>query len=130
MSFSDFIENKVLDSLFGDTPYVPPASFYVALSKTLPSDAGVITEPSGGNYSRVQMLNNATVWPAAVDGVKTSTIPATFPVASNSWGTVTHYAVFDSFLGGNMIGWGQLIASRLIEIGDSFEIPSVSITLN
>jgi hypothetical protein len=39
-SKSDFLENKVLDHLYGNTPYTPPANYHLALFIVAPTDAG------------------------------------------------------------------------------------------
>jgi len=48
MSKSDYLEGKVLDHLLGRTTYTAPATVYVALYTSAPTDSGGGTEVSGG----------------------------------------------------------------------------------
>ncbi|MDP9488130.1 MAG: hypothetical protein M3Q49_20465, partial [Actinomycetota bacterium] len=83
MSFSDFMENTILNEVFGGVNYVPVGTVYVALYTTAPDDAGAGgTEVSGGAYARVAVTNNATNWPAAVGGAKSNGVAITFPQAT------------------------------------------------
>ena len=50
--FSDFLETKVLDHVFGGTAYTAPTTLYVALYTAAPTDSGGGTEVSGGAYAR------------------------------------------------------------------------------
>ena len=48
--FSDYLENKVVGHVFGGAAYTAPATLYVALYTSAPSDTGGGTEVSGGGY--------------------------------------------------------------------------------
>ena len=48
--FSDYLEDKVLDHVFGGTAYTAPSTLYVALYTVAPTDTGGGTEVSGGGY--------------------------------------------------------------------------------
>ena len=50
--FSDYLEDKVLDHVFGGNAYTAPTTLYVALYTVAPSDTGGGTEVSGGGYAR------------------------------------------------------------------------------
>ena len=45
--FSDYLEDKVLDHVFGGNAYTAPTTLYVALYTVAPSDTGGGTEVSG-----------------------------------------------------------------------------------
>lgn len=133
MSFADFLENELLDHVWGNQAYTAPTDIYVGLSTTTPNDDGTgITEPAGGAYARVQVTNNATNWPAASGGAKANGTAIQFPTATNSWGTVTHFFCGDAASGGNILGTGALSASKTIDSGDtaSFTIGELDITLD
>jgi len=55
-----------------------------------------------------------------------------FPTATGNWGTVTHVGVFDASTSGNLMAYATLSASKTIETGDVFRVPSgdLDITLN
>ena len=50
--FSDYLEDKVLDHVFGGTAYTAPSTLYVALYTVAPTDTGGGTEVLGRGYSR------------------------------------------------------------------------------
>lgn len=130
--FSDFLEDELLDHVFGNAAYSAPATLYLALFTAAPTDAGGGTECSGGGYDRADVTNNATNFPAASGGAKANGQPLAFATASGSWGLVTHWALFDANSGGNMLVWGSLTASKTIDSGDtpSFASSDLDITLD
>ena len=134
MSFTDFLENEILDHVLGGADYTRPASVYVGLSTTTPNDdATNITEPPGGNaYARVTLTNNATSWPAATGGLKENGVNVTFPTATGSWGTVTHFFIADAPSGGNVLMIGALTTSKTIDNGDTaqFSVGDIDVTLD
>jgi hypothetical protein len=115
---SDYAENKVVDWCTGKAD--PPTSIgarYVALYTATPSDAGGGTEVSGNNYSRKSTA--AADWNAAASGSASNANAITFAVPSGSWGTVTHFGIFDAATAGNLIRWAALGASKTIGNGDT-----------
>lgn len=130
--FSDFLENELLDHVFGAAAYSAPATVYVSLFTAAPSDAGGGTEVTGGSYDRVDVTNNATNWPAASGGAKANGTAITFAQASASWGVVTHFGIHDANTAGNLLCWGALTASKTIDSGDtaSFAIGELDISLD
>ena len=52
MAFSDYLEDKVLEHVFGGNAFTAPSTLYVALFTVAPSDTGGGTEVSGGAYAR------------------------------------------------------------------------------
>jgi hypothetical protein len=116
---SNYLENKLLDHVFGGPDYVRPGTLYVALFTAAPNDGGGGTEVSGGSYARVAVTNNATNFPAAASGAKSNGTAITFPTATAGWGTVTHWAIFDASSGGNLVAWAALTTSRSPISGDT-----------
>ena len=127
---ADYLENKLLDHVFGATAYSAPATLYVALSTTTPTDSGNVTEPSGGAYARVAVTNNTTNWPNASGGSKSNGTAVTFAQATALWGTVTHFVIYDAASSGNMIAFGALETPRVPDFGDvcSFGVGTLVIT--
>ena len=125
--FSDFLENKILDHIFNGSAYSTPPK-YVALFTAAPSDSGGGTEVSGNDYAR----KLHSVWSVASGGSTHNTGAITFVAASGSWGTVTHFGIFDSLSGGNLLGWGALAVSKVVASGDvvSFADSALTITLD
>ena len=126
MSFSDYLETKVLDHVFAGTAYTAPSTLYVAMFTAAPSDSGGGTEVSGGGYARQTIAFTTS-------GDTTSNNAAIeFPTATANYGTVTHVGVYDASSAGNLMAWAALTSSKTIETGDVFRIPSgdLDITLN
>lgn len=122
--FTDLIEQAILNHVFTDPAWTPPATLYLALSTTTPTEAGGnITEPSGGSYARVSTV--AADWSAAsgtAPAVKTNTAVKTFPQATASWGTVTHFVIFSHITNStaaDVVAFGALSTSKAIGSGDT-----------
>lgn len=130
MNFTDFLENELLDHVFGGADYVRPATLFLALSTTTPNDDGTnFTEPVGGSYARKSVTNNATEWPAASGGTKQNANTQTFVTATASWGLVTHMGIFDASTGGNNLAIGPLTVPKTIDSGDTAAFPATDITI-
>lgn len=118
MSKSDYAENKTLDWCTGKAD--PPTSIgarYVALFTAAPSDTGGGTEVTGGAYARKSTA--AADWNTAATGSTSNANAITFVTATASWGTATHWGVFDAATAGNLIRWAVLTNSKTIGSGDT-----------
>lgn len=131
-SFSDFLENEILDHVFGAAAYTAPATLYIALFTAAPTDAGGGTEVSGGSYARVAVTNNATNFPAASGGAKANGTEITFVTATASWGTVVAFGIFDAASAGNLLAWADLTVTKTVNNGDTakFAVSDLDITLD
>lgn len=135
MTFSDFLENKLLDHAFRNTAYTPASALYLALFTAAPTDAGPgagEVSTSGTGYAR-QSITPSTGFSAAASGSIANTGTISFAAATASWGTITHFAIFDSASGAtNMLAWGALTASKTVGSGDtaSFAAGQLTITLD
>ena len=125
MSFSNYLETKVLGHVFGGTAYTQPTK-YIALYSAAPGEAGGGTEISGTNYVRQTAAFTVT------GDTASNTAAIEFPTAGSAWGTITHIGVMDSSSSGNLLAYGTLTASKTISSGDVFRIPlgDLDITLN
>jgi hypothetical protein len=131
-SFSNYLENALLDHALGGGNYTRPATVYIALFTVAPSDAGGGTEVSGNNYSRAAVTNDATNFPAASGGAKSNGVAITFATPSGSWGTVVAMGVFDASSSGNLLAWADLAASKTVGSGDvvTFPVGDLDVTLD
>jgi hypothetical protein len=108
LSASDYTEAAVLDHLFGITEWTVPANLYVALFTAAPADSGGGTEVSGNAYARVQVTNSGSSWTRTNNSVTNAgSIPFAAPSPS-SWGTVTHFGLYDASSAGNLLFWSAL----------------------
>lgn len=129
-SFSNYWENKILDHIFGKGSYTPPA-IYVGLSTANPlDDASGLAEPSGNGYARVE--TETVDWNAASGGSLDNANEIIFPEATGSWGTITHFALFDADTSGNMLAHGALSQSKAIDNGDTakFAVGDLGVSLD
>lgn len=119
--FVDAVEASLLDHYFGKATLTAPANLFVALSTTTPTDAaGNFTEPVGNGYARVSTA--PADWNAASGTAPTVIDNAsviTFPEATGSWGTVTHFGLFTASTGGTPVVWGALRTSRAVDSGQT-----------
>lgn len=114
-SLSDYLENKVLDHIFGVASYSPPATVYLALSTADPTEDGSgLAEPSGNNYAR-----KAITFGVAAARMISQNADVTFNQATGPWGTITHYALFSAASGGNMMAYGQLTTAKQVVAGNT-----------
>ena len=124
--FSNFLENALINATLRATTYTSPATVYVSLYTTDPTDADTGTEVSGGSYART-----AVTFGAPSNGVTTNSADVTFPTATGSWGTVTHIGIHDASTAGNLLFHTPLDTSKTIDSGDIFKITTgnLSVTL-
>jgi len=128
--FSDYWENKILDHIFGKGSYTPP-TIYVGLSTADPIDDGSgLAEPIGNAYARAQ--TSASDWNASSNGSLDNGSDITFSQATGSWGTITHFTLFDAATAGNMLAHGALSQSKSIGESDTarFEAGDLDISLD
>jgi len=119
-SFGNYLENELLDHVFMKGDYTSPTNIFVALSTADPTDdASGLAEPSGGSYARVS--TSGSDWDTAASGALDNANAITFPTATASWGTITHFALYDASSGGNMLAHGALSASKVVGNGDTAE---------
>ena len=124
MSFSNYLENKVLLHVFGATAYTAPSTLYVALFTSDPGETGSGAEVSGGSYARQTIAFTVTGNQAS------NTAAVEFPTATASWGTITYAAVYDAVSGGNLLAYGALTTSKTIASGDVLRIPAGDFDIN
>lgn len=132
-SFSNFLENEVLDHVFGGAAYSAPATLYIAACTAEVTDASTgsdITEADFGSYARVAVTNNATNFPAASSGAKSNGTTITFPTATSGSSTVTYIAICDASSNGNVLAWAALAASKAVASGDTLEIAAGDLDLS
>ena len=124
--FSNYLENALINAVLRNTTYTSPATVYVSLYTTDPTDADTGTEVSGGSYART-----AVTMGAPSNGVSTNSADVTFPTATASWGTVTHIGIHDASTAGNLLFHTPLDTSKTIDSGDIFKITTgnLSVTL-
>lgn len=121
---SNYLENALVNATLRNTSYTSPASVYLALYTSDPTDADSGTEVSGTSYARQEIT-----FGSPSDGVTTNSAAIEFPQAGGSWGTVTHVGIRDADTAGNLLYHTALDASKTIATGDVFRIASGSLSV-
>ena len=123
---SNYLENALINATLRNTSYTSPATVYVGLYTSDPTDANTGTEVSGGSYTRT-----AVTMGSPTDGVSTNSAAVEFPQASGSWGTVGWIGILDASSSGNLLYHTALDTSKTISSGDIFKIAigGLSVTL-
>lgn len=102
MSATDERERIIADSQFGDGANgYAPATWYHGISTSIPNDDGSnFTEPTGADYGRVPVPNDATNFPpATTEGGRTTKRNGTtinYGDPSSDWGVARAHGWFDS----------------------------------
>lgn len=123
---SNYLENALINATLRNTSYTSPATVYLALYTSDPTDADTGTEVSGGSYAR-----QSITFGSPSNGASTNTAAIEFPQATGSWGTVAYIGIRDASTAGNLLYHTALDASKTIAIGDVFRVAigSLSVTL-
>lgn len=138
MSLSNYAEEKVLDHIFigQESPWdLSSNDLYIGLATAQGTDGDTLSELTIGTdaYARVKIVDQTTnannVFAAASNGSITTDTQITFPEATGNWGTITHIGIWDASTAGNLIAWGALSTSKLVESGDTFIITSGNLTV-
>ena len=123
-AMSNYLENALINEVLRATGYTAPSTVYVALFTSDPTDAGSGTECSGTSYAR-----QSATFAAPSNGASSTSADINFPQAGGSWGTLTHFGIFDALTTGNLLVHGALTTSKTIDTGDVFKIASGSLTV-
>ena len=123
-AMSNYLENALINATLRNTTYTSPSVVYAGLFTSDPTDAGSGTEVSGGSYAR-----KSATFGAPSDGVSTISSAIEFDQATGSWGTVTHFGIYDASTSGNLLYHGALTASKAIDTGDVFKFATSALTV-
>jgi hypothetical protein len=104
-SMTDYTENALINHFFRSDTFAKPTVLAIALFTSATGDDGSGTEVSGAGYARATRNPSDTNWLATsgVDGHTENDLTIQFPTPTGDWGTVTHFAIYDSASGGNML---------------------------
>lgn len=125
MSISDYAENKLLDAVVNASTTgggLPTADPWVKLHIGDPGEAG--TANPAAETTRKQVA-----FGAAASGTATSTADAAWTNVAGTE-TITHISLWDASTAGNCLWSGPLTASKALNAGDNFTIPSGSLTVS
>ena len=127
-SITDYLEDELLDHVLNGNTFSPAATLYLCLCTADPTDAATGASMSecgdSGAYERTEItfdeVFNRQIYQLA---------DVTFPTATGSWGTVTHFAIADTQThgAGNVYAHGTLAFSRSVESGNTPVIAAAEI---
>lgn len=90
-------------------------TIYVGLHTASPGEAGSTSnEVSGNNYARV-----AAAFDVASSGATDNSGVVEFPIASGTWGTISHFSLHTASTGGTMLIHGSVATAKSIVSGDT-----------
>jgi len=116
-AMSDYLENEILDHILGTGSYTMPSTVYVGLATGSFGDDASGSELTGNNYSRV-----SASFSAASGGTTSNSAAIEFAAATGSWGSVSHFGIFDAASSGNLLIHGAFSAAKTIASGDILRI--------
>ena len=124
-AMSDYLEIKFLEHFTGTASTSSPSAVYLGLSTASLNDDNSGTELTGNNYSR-----KAITFASASSGSIASNSAVEFDSATGSWGTVSHWGIWDASSSGNLLFHGAFTASKSIATGDILKVASGSLTIS
>lgn len=111
---STYFLNCIMGNLFQTkTNPALPSKFYLGLSSSEPSiDGSNVTEPSSSaGYYRVELTSLSE----PDNGVVSNTSDVNFSESYEDWGVITHFVIYDSQDGGNLLMFESLSQERTVE---------------
>ena len=114
-----------------NTAYTQPGNLFIGLFKNnslTNLEAGTLSDEistSGTGYAR-----KAVTFGAAASGTATNSATVTFDPATAEWGNITAIAILDTITAGNVLFYGNLTTSKLIENGDTMQFVSTNISVS
>jgi hypothetical protein len=140
---TNYLRNSVIDWLHRSGGFVPPATMYVRLVTTTPTQSAAGAEVVFTGYAPVAIASTPAAWSATnLDGStltpSTGTTGTTSNNAAINFGTagsaanapVTHWELWDAATGGNRLLWGEIVdgagvvTPRSIFSGDPVNFPA------
>jgi hypothetical protein len=122
MTISNFLENELLDTLDGSGSAYSASATYLKLHTGDPGENGT------GNPA-TETTRKVVAFGAASGGAKASTATVEWLNVSTTE-TYSHWSLWDNSTAGNCLWTGALSTSAAVTAGDTFEITSLTLTLD
>jgi hypothetical protein len=120
---SDYAANGFLNRMFRNQAFTVSAN-YLGIATGAMTDATTgttVTEPTGNNYSRVQVGVTGKLWTTVGSSGSSTTNSGTgwvMPAPSGSWGTMSFGFIADAATAGNILLYGG-VTVQAIGVGDT-----------
>jgi hypothetical protein len=122
MSISNYAELKILEHTTGKTAWTIPSNVYVKLHT---GDAG----EDGTSNAASETTRKVAAWATASSGaIATSATLEWTNVASTE--TYSHWSMWDALTSGNCLWTGALSSSAAVTAGDTFQITTLTLSLD
>jgi len=122
MSISNYAELKILEHTTGKTAWTIPTDVYIKLHT---GDAG----EEGTSNAASEATRKEAAWATASSGsIATSATLEWTNVASTE--TYSHWSMWDASTAGNCLWTGALSSSAAVTAGDTFQITSLTLSLD
>lgn len=125
MTISNYLELQLLDTLDGVGQAYSASATFLKLHLGDPGEDGTANPAVETTRKACTFTAASTV---STVGTKVSTGAEWTNVAATE--TYTHWSMWDASTGGNPLWYGALSASAAVTAGDTFEITSLTLTLN
>lgn len=122
MSISNYAENKILDHLTGTTSWTAPSAVYIKLHTGDPGEDGT------SNAATETTREEATFSAASSGSIATDATVEWTNVSTSE--TYSHWSAWDNASAGNCLWTGSLSSSASVTAGDTFQITSLTLTLD
>lgn len=126
---STYFLNCIMGNVFKtkENPTLPN-KVYLGLSSTAPAvDGSGVSEPlASAGYERVELTNHLG---EPSNGVISNDSEISFLESSASWGTVTHFVLYDAPTNGNLLMFNVLSQSRSVETATIVMVKTGSLKL-
>lgn len=122
MSISNYAELKILEHTTGKTAWTMPTTVYVKLHT---ADAG----EDGTTSAATNTTRQSASWATAATGSIATNATITWTNVSTTE-TYSHWSLWDASTAGNCLWTGALSSSASVTAGDTFQITSLTLSLD
>lgn len=127
--FSNFLENELLDHVFGGAAYTAPGTIYMGLNTADPGETGANELSATNGYARV-----AVAFGTSSSGTISNTAAETWTASGGNWTPVTHFSLWDNATvgAGNNLFNGTLGGTYTVTDGSTltFAIGDIDLTVD
>ena len=122
MSISNYAELKILDHTTGTTSWTMPSGVYVKLHTGDPGEAGT-------SNAATEATRKVITFSAAASGSIASAATIEWTNVSTTE-TYSQWSLWDASTSGNCLWTGALSSSAAVTAGDTFQITSLTLSLD
>ena len=122
MSISNYAELKILDHTTGTASWTAPSTVYLKLHTGDPGEAGT-------SNAATETTRKSVAFSAASSGSISSSATVDWTNVSTTE-TYSHWSLWDNSTAGNCLWSGALSSSASVTAGDTFQITSLTLSLD